>query len=251
MSKEKSPKPLSIEDILKHNIFKQIDKAVSDNNYEKAFGLLDMPIPLEWTTLGTSEVTGQQYRYLPIDVLEALVERVFSRQFIETSSIETSITQTNNSAVVTTTVRFEYGFDCYSKKVTVGVASVYIEDNFHWKDGKMILHTNSKPIKALQQLTTATPLSLTEAKKNAIKNIANIFGRNLNRNVVEALPVIEIEEPVIPLDKEIQRMIELINTCTDIEELFTYKVMAYSKGISLQYDSKLKELEDARNYQPL
>lgn len=46
----------------------------------------------------------------------------------------------------------------------------------------------------MQQLTTVTPLSLTEAKKNAIKNIANLFGRNLNRNIIEALPVIQVEE---------------------------------------------------------
>ena len=155
-----------------------------------------MQTPIEWTTIGVSESTGQQYRYLPIDVLEALVERVFGHKFTETSSIETSIIHTNNSAVVTTRVRFEYGFDLYSKKVNVGVASVYVEDNYHWENGKIKMHTiGQKPTKALQMLTTATPLSLTEAKKNAIKNIANIFGRNLNRNVAEALP--EVHSDVI------------------------------------------------------
>ena len=100
MNKEKAP--LSIEEILKNEIFSEIDKAQKAEEYDKAFGLLDMQTPIEWTTIGVSESTGQQYRYLPIDVLEALVERVFGHKFTETSSIETSIIHTNNSAVVTT-----------------------------------------------------------------------------------------------------------------------------------------------------
>ena len=183
---------MNVEEILKHKVFKQIDEAVSVGQYNKAYGLMSMETPIEWTTLGTSDISGQQYRYLPIDVLEALMDRIFGYCGWNDES-ETFITQTNSSATVTTTVNVIYGFVSI-KRSKSGVASVYVEDNFHWKDGKMILHTNSKPIKAMQQLTTVTPLSLTEAKKNAIKNIANLFGRNLNRNIIEALPVIQVEE---------------------------------------------------------
>ena len=236
---------MSIEEILKHDIFKQIDEAVAAKNYDKALGLLSMETPIEWTTLGTSEVNGQSYRYLPIEVLEAMMDRIFGySQWYDES--ETNIIQTSNSATVTTTVKIYYGCgtDCFK----TGVASVYVEDNYHWENNKIKMHTvGQKPTKALQMLTTTTPLSLTEAKKNAIKNIANIFGRNLNRNVVEALP--EIPNDTNASDEQDETTIRF-NEAIEVITNEKYKEAAQKRlekdYPEFKYHTELKEIINAK-----
>jgi len=39
----------------------------------------------------------------------------------------------------------------------------------------------------------------------------------------------------------------MISTCTSLDELSTYKLLANSKGLKKQYDNKLKELSNEGN----
>jgi len=195
-----SKKSLSVDEILKHPIFQQIDEAETE---QKKYELLSLETPIEWTVEGTSEVSGEKYRYLPINVLEALMDRVFGRHLLIDVESKIILTTLNSCVTVTTSVALGYGF---SKSIILrrqGVASVTVEDNFYYdKDGRMHFKTPSKkPVKAMQLLSTATPLSLSEARKNAIKNICPLFGRNLNRNIVEALPIVNTEEEVQEQDE--------------------------------------------------
>lgn len=140
---------------------------------------------LEWLVPGKSSVTGDSYFYLPIELLEALMDLFFDTWHDE--KINTTITSNSTNATVTTTL-VVFGFIGNQRFNKVGAASVYVEDNHYFdKSGKMHFKSNywksqNKIVKALQLTSTATPLSLSLAKKNAISNMFNLFGRNLNRN---------------------------------------------------------------------
>jgi hypothetical protein len=234
---------ISINDILKHDVFEKIHKV---NIKTDVYKLMQMETPLEWTSEGINDVTGLKYRYLPIEVSEAIYQEIFGYGLRETI-LSPVITTINGFTTVTQTANYEYGLDNEFK--LSGTASITVCDNFYYdKAGAIHFRTTDKrQIRSMELLVTATPLALTKCRQNFYRNIAPLFGRNLNRNTVEELPVIQTEEPPIPIDKETERMLKLIDTCTTLEDLYTYKIIAYSKGISEQYDNNLKELTDAAN----
>lgn len=85
---------------------------------------------------------------------------------------------------------------------------------------------------------------------NAVKVLGRQFGWQLNPETeeekAEFLPVIK-EEKVVNVDKEKERLSQMISTCTSLDELSTYKLLANSKGLKKQYDNKLKELSNEGN----
>ena len=102
--------------------------------------------------------------------------------------------------------------------------------------------------KASNPHPSATSKSL--AVMNAVKVLGKQFGWGLNPETeeekAEFLPVIK-EEKVVNVDKEKERLSQMISTCTSLDELSTYKLLANSKGLKKQYDNKLKELSNEGN----
>lgn len=189
---------MTTNEILQHKIFNDIDMALSFNNYKNVWALLQTETPLEWCNTGVNETTKEQYYYLRIEVLEALVERIFGGY--EDIKCETQFLHTPTSIAVTSTVIIGFAFNNEFQKQKAGTATVVVSDNFYFKDGQMKFYApNTPPLKAIEQLQTATPLSLTEARKNALKNICNLFSRNLNRKNEDELPTI----PFVKTEKKI------------------------------------------------
>ena len=102
--------------------------------------------------------------------------------------------------------------------------------------------------KASNPHPSATCKSL--AIMNAVKVLGKQFGWEINPETeeekAEFLPIIK-EEKAPSVDKEKERLSQMISTCTNLDELSTYKLLASSKGLKKQYDNKLKELTDATN----
>ena len=162
----------------------QIIKDIEDNP-EKLKMYLQKEPPEEWIMEGISELTGEKYKYLSIEVLEFLMDTIFN--LWEDKVLSSDFVFTNGSATVTVSVSIPYN-SFVSKS---GIASITVMDNFYYDKVGVMKFRDSKikrPVRASELLRTATPLCFTEAKKNAIKNICNLFGRNLNRETLENVP---------------------------------------------------------------
>ena len=193
------------EAILSSDIIKKIK-----NEPDKLWQFLATETPVEWTLDGVSEQTGEPYKYLSIDTLELLMELIFGG--FEDTIIYQNVNLQSNTGIVSISVQIEFVEKNQegTKHKKSGTASITVMDNFYFKDNLMKFYDKraKKPLKAAQLLRTAVPLCLTEARKNAIKNICNLFGRNLNRE--EVLPVIPVdgEHEKVPADIIIMRKYE-------------------------------------------
>lgn len=198
------------EEILSSEILKKIK-----NEPKNLWNHLSTETPVEWTLDGVSELTGENYKYLSIDTLEFLMELIFHGNYGDKISFQSVSVQGNTATVsISVEIRFmeraedleQVSFIEHHKS---GTASITVMDNFYFdKEGKMKFYDKAKrPIRAAQLLRTATPLCLTEARKNAMKNICNLFGRNLNREVLELVPQ-EAEKEKAPADIIIMRQYE-------------------------------------------
>lgn len=174
----------SISIIENSEIFKALMEVKEDG--QKLSYYLKQEPPKEWVLEGISEVTKEKYKYLPIHVLEFLLEEIFGG-FNDEIISQNIFSNSDNSITVTTSVIIQFantdGRFVYRKS---GTASITVKNNFYYKEGVIKFTSDSKKmIWAQDFLKTATPLSFTEAKKNAIKNFCNLFGRNLNREILE------------------------------------------------------------------
>ena len=234
------------EAILSSEIIKKIK-----NEPEKFWQLLSTETPVEWTLDGVSEQTGEPYKYLSIDTLELLMELIFGG--FEDTIIYQNVNLQGNTGIVSISVQIEftetkaYKDDYPSEKILIshikhkksGTASITVMDNFYFKDGTMKFYERGakKPLKAAQLLRTAVPLCLTEARKNAIKNICNLFGRNLNRE--EILPVIQVggEHEKVPADIIIMRKYENAVKKKDekiIQEILDNYIISYEQQAGIK-----------------
>lgn len=194
------------------------------NNPDNFWNYLQEEPPLEWTLEGTSELTNEKYRYIPIDILEFLAETVFGGY--ADKIINTTVQQIDKFIAITITVEVDY---CVGKKS--GIATVVVENNYRFIDGKLTLNKGAnKPIPAAFLLKTATPLCLTEARKNALKNICNLFGRNLNRNIEEdVLPIINIADEKVEADFIIKK--KYLNAVTSGDEKTKKEIESQYKNL--------------------
>lgn len=166
---------------LRKDFFKELYKLIAEGNiskdYEEAYGLLnDTEPPIEWFIKEVSELNGKEYYYMPIEFAEDLMREIFG--WYEDIKIDTQIQNYNGVYAVTTnlTIGFSFGNGDFQKQ-KCGTSTVVI------KDTEITYQGNTKTVMAIEQLTLATPLSLVKARVNAIKNIASVFGKNVNRSM--------------------------------------------------------------------
>jgi hypothetical protein len=158
-------------------IFQKIDDAIKTGNIAEAYGLLNSPQPVEWIREDTS---GNTFYYNDIVLLEALMTRIFT--YWRREIISNTINQEKGRFASTSIVRIHFKeFGKQSFWFTDGIATEYA-------------HT-------LEALRLATPLSATNAKRNACKQLGNLFGLSLNRiDGEERMP----EPPPKPDNTEIE-----------------------------------------------
>lgn len=118
---------------------------------------------------------GSFYKTIPIETLEAMMDLFFDGYDDKIESLE--VEKFDNHAIITVMVNISYGGGfMHSGSQRSGVAVNNVESVVGVNNGQFTV------VHYTMLLKTSAPLTVTDAKKNAIKSIANIFGRNLNRD---------------------------------------------------------------------
>lgn len=174
--------------------------------------------PSEWIKVKKSVINESEYEYNDIELIEALMDRMFSEWYYEIP-FSPIIVQDKTGISVTVTVKLHFGIGI-EESITTGIATEYV--------------TNMK------MLSLATPKAASMAFKNAARKIGRLFGNSLNRGLDEAvLPEIQIEKETP--DRAEQRYKILIDDCKTIDELKTYQFVVPSK-LKDYYNQKMKTL---------
>lgn len=155
-----------------------IKNACKNAHYELINALANFPQPVEWIKEGDSELLGGKYYWNEIGLIEALMNECFT--VWKTNIISNHIHQDKAMFCSTTIVSVNYGVG-----TCTGIATTFAP--------------------SIKHLSLATPLSKSEAKKNAIKEIGEFFGRQLNR-MDNSLPIIQISKEGNEVDIEFEAM---------------------------------------------
>lgn len=187
------------------------------NQFPKDTNYLTLPQHESWIKTKRSDVTGMEYQFNDIELVEELLDFVFQRWHYKIWSKE--ITQDKTG--VTVTIQIELFVSGYSYGY-VGIAS-------EWAP-------------SLKSLPLITPKCASMAFKNAARKIGRLFGKDLNRFLENNdLPVVNIEKQ----DKKstAANLINAINGCTTTDQLLTYQMVAKANEEAWAvYQTKLSEL---------
>jgi hypothetical protein len=207
-------------------LFKEIDRLKKEGSSE-LFTLIDRAEPpAEWLLeLPSKANPGETYKTIGLDLMEAIVKRIFGGSMITDTSL--TISQDKGKFASTAVVRYTIGGGRDPQYTLIGVATVAASD--------------------ISMLELASPKAVSMAVKNAIKQIGGLFGKYLNR-VEQAEFDIE-EAPKVSIEEKIESLEECIKNCKTIDELKTYRKIVSSKSISPHiqgvYEQKLREFKSS------
>ena len=188
------------------------------------FGITS-PQHKDWIKTKKSEVTGTEYQFNDIELIEDLMDYFFQWNY---RIVDTKIVSDKVGFSVTVTVELLYWKKVTEQYAVYGIASEYA--------------ANTK------QLTLITPKAASMAFKNAAKKIGKVFGKDLNRGIENnELPVIQVEKESKKTTKE--KILEQIGKCTTIDELETYKLLCLSDvDLKTAYQDKFLLISDKINF---
>jgi hypothetical protein len=192
------------------------------NQFPKDTNYLTLPQHESWVKTNRSDITGTEYQYNDIELIEDLMDYFFVEW--RYNIIRTDIMQDKSGVSVTIQIELIASviqFDKYPKTF-VGIAS-------EWAP-------------SLKSLPLITPKCASMAFKNAARKIGRLFGKDLNRFLENNdLPVVNIEKQ----DKKstAANLINAINGCTTTDQLLTYQMVAKANEEAWAvYQTKLSEL---------
>ncbi|MCA2656616.1 MAG: hypothetical protein IM591_13935 [Chitinophagaceae bacterium] len=182
------------------------------------FGI-NSPQHKDWIKTKKSEVTGTEYQFNDIELIEDLMDYFFQWNY---RIVDTKIVSDKVGFSVTVTVELLYWKKVTEQYAVYGIASEYA--------------ANTK------QLTLITPKAASMAFKNAAKKIGKVFGKDLNRGIENnELPVVQVEKESKKTTKE--KILEQIGKCTTADELETYKLLCMSDvELKNAYQEKLHSI---------
>jgi hypothetical protein len=182
------------------------------------FGI-NSPQHKDWIKTKKSEVTGTEYQFNDIELIEDLMDYFFQWNY---RIVDTKIVSDKVGFSVTVTVELLYWKKVTEQYAVYGIASEYA--------------ANTK------QLTLITPKAASMAFKNAAKKIGKVFGKDLNRGIENnELPVVQLEKESKKTTKE--KILEQIGKCTTADELETYKLLCMSDvELKNAYQEKLHSI---------
>jgi hypothetical protein len=186
------------------------------------FGI-NSPQHKDWIKTKRSEVTGTEYQFNDIELIEDLMDYFFQWNY---RIVDTKIVSDKVGFSVTVTVELLYWKKVTEQYAVYGIASEYA--------------ANTK------QLTLITPKAASMAFKNAAKKIGKVFGKDLNRGIENnELPVVQVEKESKKTTKE--KVLEQIGKCTTVDELETYKLLCLSDAdLKSAYHEKIKMINKYR-----
>lgn len=192
------------------------------NQFPKDTKYLTLPQHESWVKTKRSEITGTEYQYNDIELIEDLMDYFFVEW--RYNIIRTDIMQDKSGVSVTIQIELIASiiqFDKYPK-IFVGIAS-------EWAP-------------SLKSLPLITPKCASMAFKNAARKIGRLFGKDLNRFLENNdLPVVNIEKQ----DKKstAANLINAIKGCATTDQLLTYQIVAKANEEAWAvYQTKLSEL---------
>jgi len=178
----------------------------------------------EWIKTKKSEVTGEEYQYNDIELIEDILS-FFGDWKYEIK--ETHFVQDKFGISVTVEVRLTLS---WSKT----------PDNWV-PDLLLFFGIASEFAPNTKYLTLATPKAASMAFKNAAKKIGTLVGKDLNRGIENnELPSVFVEKE--PKQTTQQRVISQIANCKTTDELESYKLLSNSdEVIKKAYTEKYTE----------
>jgi hypothetical protein len=203
------------------------------NQFSGKPNYLTLPQHESWIKTKKSEVTGEEYQYNDIELIEDILS-FFGDWKYEIK--ETHFVQDKFGISVTVEVVFQYGhiLPKYIKDIPVNKSGIFASSGIASE-----FAPNTK------YLTLATPKAASMAFKNAAKKIGTLLGKDLNRGIENnELPSVFIEKE--PKQTTQQRVISQIANCKTTDELESYKLLSNSdeiikKAYTEKYTEFIKE----------
>ncbi len=179
------------------NIFIRIEAAVHAGQYDTAYAIIRSETPPdEWVEEFTSLLDeGKTYKTMKIELLEAVATKIFGYWYVSRIS-EPVININRDKFAVTLGATINYSLP--EEKHTRQLQGIATE----------VAHN-------IMLLPLATPKALAMAKKQALKQLGNLFGLSLSRNVEGE----EVNFAKAPENTLVLEAIEEINKCKTLEEL--------------------------------
>lgn len=217
-------KKLSLEALLKLGdpVFKKLNRVWTNLDRIELNDLLNSPQPGEWIKEFNSDlIPGRIYFYNEISLIESLMDKCFPGWYYSIDS--NSIMQDKGKFSSTTIVSVYYRIGSF-EKIVMGVSSSFAE--------------------SIQHLSLATPLSVTEARKNAIKQIGDFFGKSINRNIENApLPVMQIKKEDKEQDDEFEKVKAKIISMSKADAEMYLPVCGFKYNLELKEIINLKKIK--------
>jgi len=208
-------------------LFEQSDSLTTAYANDQLNALLSVAPPEKWVK---EHPYIKNHKYLPIDKVEYLLRKIFKEFRIEVLSSGTAF----NGVVVTVRVHYinpATGQWSYHD----GIGAIQLQTAKGTSPADLANINNGA-------LSMAYPLAKTLAIKDACDMFGNLFGANLNRrDVLQNTP----DEKLWNVFKsaEQKRRAELIESCTNVNELERYREDAMMYDLTDLFNQKYAELQ--------
>lgn len=179
------------------HIFKRIETAIEAKQFDVAYAIIRCENPPEqWIEEFTSLLDeGKKYKTMKIELLEAIADRIF-KGWVVSSISQPTITPNRDKFAVTLSCTITF----------------HLSEN----DAIQQLHGISTEVAHnITLLPLATPKALAMAKKQALKQLGNLFGLSLSRNIEGE----DVNYAKPPDNSLVLEAVEEINKCKTLEEL--------------------------------
>lgn len=166
-------------------------------------------------------------KYIPYKVIIEKLNRLCGHNWSISNFNETYISLPRGRMLVSGNVEVEINYDINGHQIKRKLSG----------GANFVINRGSNPH------PTGTVKSL--AVMNAVKPLGPQFGWELNPEnedeKTDFIPVVSADKSV-QIDKEKDRLRQLIDQCCDIEVLKTFKLLSDTKGLKKEYANKLKQL---------
>lgn len=167
-------------------------------------------------------------KYIPYKIIVDKLNRLCGHNWSISNFNETYVPLPKGRILVSGNIEVEINYEVNGQQVKRKLAG----------GANFVINRGSNPH------PTGTVKSL--AIMNAVKPLGKQFGWELNpENEDEKTDFISVfpSDKTIQIDKEKERLRQLIDQCDNIDTLTTFKLLADSKGLKKEYSNKLKKLQ--------
>lgn len=167
-------------------------------------------------------------KYIPYKIIVDKLNRLCGHNWSICNFNETYISLPKGRILVSGNIEVEINYEINGQQIKRKLAG----------GANFVINRGSNPH------PTGTVKSL--AIMNAVKPLGKQFGWELNpENEDEKTDFISVfpSDKTIKIDKEKERLRQLIDQCDNVDTLLTFKLLADTKGLKKEYANKLKKLQ--------